>query len=372
MTPRQLLDLLVMPLGLARPTSTLTVLQMLHIQDEQVTATDLECTVHVDLRADEALRGIDCCVDARRFQLALSTLNPTASVSIAQRDDALIVSAGGNRRRLPIVSSADFPMPESAELELRPVPEPAALARTIAFLQHAVAQNDLRPALKGMIAHQGALAGTDGFRVHHVEGAAQRAGLHDGAIIPRAPLERLLTLAEAAADEPEQQMLAGTAKAHNSDLQSYVAQFGRWTLRFQLIGAPPPALDRVVPKDHRPVRFRVRRQALAASCGNVARFAAKVPCGALSLRPGAGELVIELRDKLTATEEVTDRLPVHYEGSAAVEVGVNLAFMAQAAAALSGEEVLVSCANGNPDLRDALLLTGDDPTQRCVVMPMKL
>lgn len=372
MTPKGLLDLLAMPLGLARPTSTLSLLQMLHIVDERVTATDGFCTAQVDMRGTDVLRGLDCCVEARRFNLALTTLDAGGNLTITQSANGITLRCAGGRRVLPTLSSEGFPLPATADLEFHQVPDPHALASAITFLLPAVAVGDAsRHMLNGMNAHLGALAGSDGYRAHHVEGAGEAAGVADGAIIPRGALDKLLVLAQAAAADREQPMQAGTARNANSDAQSYVVQFSRWLLTFQLIGARTLPFDRVVPTRHAGVQFTARRRQLAAASRNVARFESKFPAAVFSLQPKGGDneaaLLIELRSKLATTEEITDSVAVGYDGSDALQLPLNPIFFADALDALAGDEVTVSF-----DGTGRVCITGADPLQRCVVQTMKL
>lgn len=376
MTPRQLLDLLALPLAIAKPASTLQMQQCLHIDGGRVTATNGESTVQVDLSGSDVLSGVAGCVNAPRLTLALNTLPPTESLALAVREGALRMTCGRSRRTLGLLPLDEFPLRAPIDEQLlQPVPKPRVLEHAITFLQPAVAPNEAaRIMMRGINADGGALSASNGFSGHLIDGAAEAAGVRDGMIIPGTALTHLLTIAKAAADEPEKPMLAGPAPYADSDSpRAYVVKFGMWLLQFSLIGAPVLPMQRVVPREHAGTVFSASRRALAHAFRNMERLTpnGKLKPGVrLTLTPAAkdeGELTIELETSLMGGEEVIDRLAVDYSGTETWECGVNPEYIAEALEALNGETATCSQASE----KAPVFITGCNPHERCVVQPMR-
>lgn len=378
MTPKNLLSLLDMALALARPSSPLQALQCVQIKDRIVTATTIDTSLQVDLTGDEIFSGIEGCVDARRFSLALGTLDQTSALTMKQKDSMLTLRCAGSTRSLKLLPVSEFPHPAWGEGEELRVEDPATLTYAIGAVRHAAAVGNLRPAYTGMSAAAGALFTTDGFRAARVKGAAESCGISDGIILPLGVLDTLHTLASAASKEGGQPLFAMSVQSPGVAARAYSVRHHIWRLQFQLVGAAPPPIDRVMSAPNPQLSFAVQRDPLRASARNIARMAAggkTPPHSLLTLRPGDGDGIASLRIELvskdlSSAEEVSDRLTCSWTGTQEWQCGVNPSYLADALDVLDGNEVHITQA----DLikRTPLLLSGSDERLVCLISPLTI
>lgn len=374
MTPKELLDLIALPLAIASPRSPLETLNHLHLQGGRVTATDLAVSVRVDLGdLDPGLASAHGCVHGKRLQLALGTLAPNKPLTIRSKADKLLLECAGAKRSLPLMDPTMFSMPVWGEATTR-CPDPALLARAAAFVDHAVARNNIRAMLNGVAARDGNIYGTDGFRAARIDGAAQAASLHDGVILPIAVMPHVIGIAKAACAEDGSPLLAGTINNDDGRPRAYALACGRTFLQFQLVDARQPEYERVMRRAHAPAQLYVAREDLAQACRGVARLSnasSKQPGFSLTVNGSGGEeasLEIELRSTEVG-EEVTASVPCRQKDMSGHVMATDPRHIADALEALTGAYVTIS-QPGGPGT--AIYLTCDDPALSCVVMPMRL
>lgn len=368
MTPKQLLELLAMPFALAARASTVSSLQHLHICEQVVTATDLSTHVQVDLNnADGVLADVAGCVDAKRFGLALGTLAPNKELSVAQRDGRLVLKCAGATRSMPVAALDIFPMPTFGQ-PTQHCQDPKTLAEAVLFAQHAAAPNNFRPALFGLTSMKGHIFASDGHRAARQLGAAEAASIGDGVILPIGALEDLAKLAQHAAQSGEQ-LLCNTVRLADQSARAYAVACDRWLLQFQLVDAAPMPFDRVIPSQHAEHHINVGREALAGACRGLQRIAGRVPHARMEVC--AGDLHIELASRTQTGEEADARVAVDARGMDGWSAGINAAYLADALEALRGDIVTLS-QSGTGQAEPPIFLTGSEPSQACVVTPVKL
>jgi DNA polymerase III sliding clamp (beta) subunit (PCNA family) len=382
-TPKALLDLLAMPLGIAARSSPINALTMLHIEDQVVTATDLNTSVQMDLNnCDALLDGVHGCVSAKRLQLALSTVHPSKELSITQSGQTLTLRCDGARRTLPMLPADQFPMPIWGTATV-PCADPAALAAGLTFTKHAAATHDpARPHMQAVASDKGNLYATDGHRGARFDGVAAAASLRPGVLLPVAILERLIELARSAAGSEDDQLYCGTVDADDGRPRAYIVSTGRCTLQFQLVDGVLMPFERALPRQHNnAAQMSVHRETFAMACRGLQRIGTdgKKPAGlVLTLADTANgatsmsdaQLRLELAMGQSAGEEAVTTVACRQIGMTEWKQAYNAGYLADALEALAGQYVTVSPVRMAAG--EVLYLTGDIAAQGCCVMPLKL
>lgn len=372
MRPKALLELLAMPLSVAKPMSPVPMLQFLHIDGGRVTATNGDVTIRVDVADTGVLDGISGCVSAPRLQIALGTLGDL-DAKLRAVDGALTIVAGRGRRTLPLLPVSDFPLPADDQCELADVPDAAALAAAIEFVRPSVSMAEARPQFRGLMTRAGDLGGTDGARVHIAAGAAKASCIPDMLSLPLAPALTLQKLAAEAAKEPAAGPLRiGKAGAKDGLPVGLHVHWSRWAMRFPLLNTVPPDFQRASPADHAPLRLTVVRRDLAAACRAAVRLTESKQLAAVTINitPGQGDeqgsLQITLQAAISGEDMVEE---VACTASRAWSIGINAELVADALDSLNGDIVTLSSAD---EKTASVLITGAADGRRCTVARMRI
>src|SRR5688572_32823504 len=209
-------------------------------------ATDIEIQITARSGVLAAAEGRPVTVGARKLLDILRALPDGAEVALQHQDKRLLVKAGKSRFTLQTLAAEDFPRlakpaGESARFEL----EQKALRRLLALVQYAMAQQDIRYYLNGllMVVEEGMLklVATDGHRLAF-------AALKLGAQLPRqeviVPRKTVLELGKLLADtDAAVKIEVGATQAAFS--------FGTVDLVSKLIDGKFPDYTRVIPTNHR-------------------------------------------------------------------------------------------------------------------------
>src|ERR1043166_7427309 len=146
-------------------------------------ATDIEIQITAKSGLEAAAESHSITVGARKLLDILRALPDSAEVILQQQDKKLVVKAGRSRFSLQSLPAEDFPRlaKPSGEAALFKL-EQRALRRLLSLVQYAMAQQDIRYYLNGLLMvvedRSLKLVATDGHRL-------ALAGLHLGAGLPR-------------------------------------------------------------------------------------------------------------------------------------------------------------------------------------------
>ena len=246
--------------GIIERRHTLPILSNVLIERVQETLAFLATDIEIQIAARSAVgapadvRAVT--VGARKLLDILRALPEGAEVTLQQQDKRLLVKAGKSRFTLQTLAAEDFPrlakpVGESARFEL----EQQALRRLLSLVQYAMAQQDIRYYLNGLllIVENGSLklVATDGHRLAY-------AALELGAQLPRqeviVPRKTVLELGKLLADSeaPVKIEIAATQASFS---------FGPIELVSKLIDGKFPDYTRVIPTGHKN-RLRTAREPL--------------------------------------------------------------------------------------------------------------
>lgn len=328
-------------------------------QGLQLTATDLE----IELRADvdvEVERGGEITVAARKLLDICRTLPGGAAISIELDGERVILRSGRSRFTLATLPAAEFPVIDDVQGQVEFSLPQADLKRAIDKIAFAMAQQDVRYYLNGLLVE---LAGdrlrtvaTDGHRLSLCEVAAELPDA-DGrqVIVPRKGVMELVRLLDEDADKP--------ATVHLGASHVQVTLPGL-RLTSKLIDGRFPDYGRVVPEGGTN-ELRADRETLRQALARTSILSNEKYKG-VRLAMGAEGLRIQTHNP--DQEEAEEEVEVAYQGDP-LEIGFNVVYLLDILGSIEGDEVRVQFSDANSSC-----LVTDAASDECrhVVMPMRL
>jgi len=322
-------------------------------------ATDIEIQIAARSRVSAPAEARAVTVGARKLLDILRALPEGVEVTLQQQDKRLLVKAGKSRFALQTLAAEDFPRlakpaGESAKFQL----EQKALRHVLSLVQYAMAQQDIRYYLNGllMVVEDGSLklVATDGHRLAY-------AALKLGAQLPRqeviVPRKTVLELGKLLADSdaPVKIEIAATQASFS---------FGTVDLVSKLIDGKFPDYTRVIPTGHKnhlqtgrePLRQALQRAAILSN----EKFR--------GVRWVLGDGSLKIVSSNAEQEEAHEELEVKYSGDA-LDIGFNVNYLLDVLNNVSGEDI--ECAFGDA-ASSALITYGNEKDFKYVVMPMRI
>ena len=360
-------DALIKPLqqvaGVVERRQTLPVLSnvLLQVEGDQlsVTGTDLEVELVGRIQVSDAEPG-EVTVPARKLMDICKELPDGADVELSLKDQRLTIVCGRFRSALSTLPANDFPSVDKSAAEMSLTLNGKSLKRLIDRTSFAMAQQDVRYFLNGMLFEIGGgsvrTVATDGHRLAmcSFEGEGTEEGETQQVIVPRKgvlEIQRLLN------------ELSGDVSV-NIGSNHLCLESGEFTLTTKLVDGKFPDYDRVIPKDGDKyvIADRVElRQALnrTAILSNEKFRGIRV-----NLSNGA----LQLSANNPEQEEAEETVSVDYEGED-LEVGFNVSYIQDVLSVIEADKVKITLHNANSS---ALLEEPQNEDSVYVVMPMKL
>jgi DNA polymerase-3 subunit beta len=322
-------------------------------------ATDIEMQIVARGSAGMSgdTRGIT--VGARKLVDILRALPADAEVTLQLQDKRLLVKAGRSRFTLQTLPPEDFPRlakpgGEAARFSL---PQ-RTLRKHLALVQYAMAQQDIRYYLNGLLgvvdAKQLRLVATDGHRLAYTVMKLDADLPAQEVIIPRKTVIELGKLL-ADSDDPVKVEISATQAAFS---------FGDIELVSKLVDGKFPDYTRVIPTGHKN-RLSIDREVLRQSLSRVA---------ILSNEKFRGVRWVLTQDSLkivssnTEQEEAVEELEVKYGGDP-LDIGFNVTYLLDVLNNVSAAEVTASFGDA---ASSALVEFAAEADFKYVVMPMRI
>ncbi len=323
-----------------------------------LTGTDLEVEMVARTAVEDARDG-ETTIPARKLFEIVRALPDGSRITLTKTDDKITVQAGRSRFTLVSLSANEFPAIEDIELVERVrVPE-AVLKELIERTAFAMAQQDVRYYLNGLLLdlRENSLrcVATDGHRLAMCEaplptGAQSRKQI----IVPRKGVLELQRLLEGGDREVELEVGRNHLRVRREDV----------TFTSKLIDGRFPDYDAVIPIGA-DKEVRVEREVLRAALQRAAILSNEKYRGVkVEVSPGQLLLVAHNPEQEEAQEEVEAETKV--DGLA---VGFNVTYLLDALAALREDTVLIALRDANSS---ALLREASNDRCRHVVMPLRL
>jgi DNA polymerase-3 subunit beta len=335
------------------------VLLVVDAQQLSLTGTDLEVELVGRVALDEPAEPGEITVPARKLMDICKSLPSDVLIDIRLDEQKLLIKAGRSRFSLSTLPANDFPSVDEGPGSMGFTLPQGQVRRLIERTSFAMAQQDVRYYLNGMLlevsSNQLRAVATDGHRLAMCSMAAviEQQEKHQ-VIVPRKgilELARLLT-----EQDGEVSIVLG---------QHHVrATTSEFTFTSKLVDGKFPDYERVLPKGGDKLVL-ADRQALREAFTRTAILSNEKYRG-IRLQLDAGLLKIQANNP--EQEEAEEELAVDYNGSA-LEIGFNVTYLLDVMAVMTSDQVrlLLSDANSSALVQEA----GNDDSAY-VVMPMRL
>ncbi len=327
-------------------------------QGLSITATDLE--VELVAMLDTALDDSgDTTIPARKLLDICRSLPDQAQLELSSGNEKIKVSSGRSRFTLATLPAEDFPIIDDLELDTNIVISEDDFRSLIEKTAFAMAQQDVRYYLNGLLfevdAEQIKTVATDGHRLalSQIKHKSDIDGIRQ-IIVPRKgvqELQRLLT-------HEETQVTVSLGKNH--------IRVNLPNIQFtsKLIDGRFPEYQRVLPAEegnHAIMDKTLLKQALTR-----ASILSNEKYKGIRLILDDNKLVIQAHNP--EHEEAEDEIEINYQGEK-LEVGFNVVYLLDVLNALESDEVEVIIKDANSS---ALIVSPGKQESRYVVMPMRL
>jgi DNA polymerase-3 subunit beta len=322
-------------------------------------ATDIEIQISARTGLVPARDTRSLTVGARKLLDILRALPEDTEVNLQPQDKRLLVKAGRSRFTLQTLPSEDFPrLAKAGGDATRFTLHQKTLRRLLGLVQYAMAQQDIRYYLNGLLmvieAGELKLVATDGHRLAFASMPVQVSVQRQEAIIPRKTVVELTKL------------LADTDEDVNIEMSATQASFGFGTIQLvtKLIDGKFPDYTRVIPTQHKN-KLVAQREALRQALQRAAILSNEKFRGVRwVLTDGSLKIVSSNADQEEAQEEVE----VKYAGDA-LDIGFNVNYLLDVLNNVPGNEL--ECAFGDAS-SSALISYATEKGFKYVVMPMRI
>jgi len=333
---------------------------LVQVKDGQLslTGTDLEVEMVSRITVEDAQDG-ETTIPARKLFEIIRALPDGSRITVSQTGDKITVQAGRSRFTLATLPANDFPSVDEVEATERVAIGEATLKELIERTAFAMAQQDVRYYLNGLLFDLRGDAlrtvATDGHRLALCEtDLAKPSGSKRQIIVPRKGVTELQRLLESGDREIELEVGRSHVRVKRDDV----------TFTSKLIDGRFPDYEAVIPigADR---EVKVDRESLRASLQRAAILSNEKYRG-IRVEVSPGNLKIsahnpeqeEAQEEIEATTEVSD-----------LAIGFNVNYLLDALSALRDEEVIIQLRDSNSS---ALVREASNEKSRHVVMPLRL
>ncbi|EPC00700.1 DNA polymerase III subunit beta [Litchfieldella anticariensis FP35 = DSM 16096] len=362
-TREALLRPLALVAGVVERRQTLPVLSnvLLEVQDAQLslTGTDLE----VELIGRTAPNQVDepgsATVPARKLMDICKSLPDQAEINITLEDGRAVLRSGRSRFTLSTLPVAEFPNIEDSQASTELSLPRGTLKHLIDATSFAMAQQDVRYYLNGMLLElRSNLVRTVATDGHRLAVCSRPADIEvepaQKLIVPRKGVLELVRLLDDS-DEPVSLTLgANHVRAHT----------GEFTFTSKLVDGKFPDYERVVPRGGDKV-FIADRAELRQVLSRTSILSNEKYRGVrLQLEEGNLQVMANNPEQ----EEAEENIAIEYSGSG-LEIGFNVSYLIDVLNALDEDRVQMTLADPNSS---ALMEEPGGGDAMYVVMPMRL
>jgi len=349
--------------GIIERRHTLPILSNVLIERAEGALSFLATDIEIQITSRSSLAaGADAkpvTVGARKLVDILRALPEGAEVTLQQQDKRLQVKAGKSRFTLQTLPAEDFPRLSRPSGEVaRFALTQKGLRRLLGLVQYAMAQQDIRYYLNGLLVlvenQQLRLVATDGHRLAYAAMGLPASLPRLEVIVPR---KTVLELGKLLADSDDE------VKVELSSSQA-AFNFGTVELVTKLVDGKFPDYTRVIPTTHKN-RLLLDREVLRQSLQRAAILSNEKFRGVRwVLTDGSLKIVSSNAEQ----EEAQEELEVKYGGDA-LDIGFNVNYLLDVLNNVSASEV--ECHFGDA-ASSALLQFPAEPEFKYVVMPMRI
>lgn len=333
---------------------------LVQVQNGQLslTGTDLEVEMVSRIAVEDAQDG-ETTIPARKLFEIIRALPDGSRITVSQTGDKITVQAGRSRFTLATLPANDFPSVDEMEATERVAIGEATLKELIERTAFAMAQQDVRYYLNGLLFDLRGDAlrtvATDGHRLALCETELEKAsGAKRQIIVPRKGVTELQRLLESGDREIELEVGRSHVRVKRDDV----------TFTSKLIDGRFPDYEAVIPigADR---EVKVDREALRASLQRAAILSNEKYRGIrVEVSPGNLKISAHNPEQEEAQEEIEADTTV-----SDLAIGFNVNYLLDALSALRDEHVVIQLRDSNSS---ALVREASSEKSRHVVMPLRL
>jgi len=323
-----------------------------------LTGTDLEVEMVATAQVQSDEDG-DITLPARKLMDLCKSLPEGAKITIQIEDDRAVIRSGRSRFTLATLPAVEFPNIEPVEEALSFKLTQAQLKQLFDQTQFAMAQQDVRYYLNGLMfevtAHSVTCVATDGHRLAYCSIGVE-TGVEESrqVIIPRKGIIELSRLLERNEDPLEVQI----SNNHVRVVLPHV------TFTSKLIDGKFPDYQQVIPSD--PDKELVcSRDALLQAFNRISVLSNEKFRGMrIQLEPN----LIRASVNNPEQEEAEEEIEVRYDADG-FEIGFNIGYFMDALSVIKTQDVVVHLKDSN---HSCLVKGVNDEASKYVIMPMRL
>ncbi|HBN53337.1 DNA polymerase III subunit beta [Stenotrophomonas sp. MYb238] len=323
-----------------------------------LTGTDLEVEMVSRIAVEDAQDG-ETTIPARKLFEIIRALPDGSRVTVSQTGEKITVQAGRSRFTLATLPANDFPSVDEVEATERVAVPEAALKELIERTAFAMAQQDVRYYLNGLLFDLRdqllRCVATDGHRLALCETALENStGSKRQIIVPRKGVTELQRLLEGGDREVELEVGRSHVRVKRDDV----------TFTSKLIDGRFPDYEAVIPigADR---EVKVDRETLRASLQRAAILSNEKYRGVrVEVTPGQLKISAHNPEQEEAQEEIEAETQV-----SDLAIGFNVNYLLDALSALRDEHVVIQLRDSNSS---ALVREASSEKSRHVVMPLRL
>lgn len=327
-----------------------------------LTATNIEMEVSISLQdVVQASTDGSVTLPARKVYDLIATLADGTRLQFDIEAHQALMKVGRSRYKLSALSATDFPIIDISGQEASVVLSQPLLAKMMKQVEFAMAQQDVRYYLNGMLVEidgdQLNLVATDGHRLAKASTTiAQPLAEKTQLIVPRRTVIELL---KALNDSGE--VTLGLAKNY------LTLTLDNLSMTVKLIEGKFPEYQRVIPVNM-PYMLAVDKSQLLTALARVAILANDKLRG---VRMSVSADSIELTTNNPEQDEADEFIEANFNGDAFV-TGYNLRYLQEALGAIPHENAFLALRDGNAACLAAYTLDNDSIHVNQVIMPMRL
>ena len=349
-------------IGVVERRQTLPVLSnILLIADDDgitLTATDLEVELHARVALKVARKG-EITLPARKLLDICRTLPDQALIEVEVDKERATVRSGKSRFVLSTLPAAEFPAIEEVSSLWDITVEQRLLKQLIDKTHFAMAQQDVRYYLNGLLLEVNGkelrAVATDGHRLALAEIPIETsASTPQQVIMPRKGIQELLRLLEDAETPARIQIGLNHVRIALPET--------RFTSK--LIDGKFPDYQKVIPKTNSK-SVLANREGLKQALTRTSILSNEKYRGVrLTLAPNS----LRIQSHNPEQEEAEEELEINYQGEQ-LEIGFNVNYLLDAVNVLTCDEIQALMHDSNSS---CLIQAPNDPSSRYIVMPMRL
>jgi DNA polymerase-3 subunit beta len=323
-----------------------------------LTGTDLEVEMIARTDAEDLAPG-EVTIPARKLFDICRALPDGSRIKLEQTGERVVLSAGRSRFTLATLPATEFPTIDNIELVERVSLPEATLKELMERTGFAMANQDVRYYLNGMLLdlRESALrcVATDGHRLALAETRIEtRVSAPRQVIVPRKGINELQGLFEPGEGSVELEFARNHLRVRRGDV----------TFTSKLIDGRFPDYEAVIPIGA-DKEVRVQRDDMRAALQRAAILSNEKYRGVkLEVSPNRMRIVAHNPEQEEAVEEIEAKT-----GVSDLSVGFNVNYLLDALGALTGDEVLLCLRDGQSS---CLVRKPETDETRHVIMPLRL